>query len=89
LAAFETESEHRRDLERREQRHEHRVMFWDGVKELLGMIMAFILFGGAIYLGFELLMNDKEITGLVSFLGALGVLGGIVAFRRHGQTETE
>lgn len=71
-------------MEVREQRHQHRVTQSDIIKEYLGMFLAFVLFLGAIWAGYDLLMNDKDLTGLVAFLTPLAGLGAILIFRRRG-----
>jgi len=65
----ENESEHRRDLERRQQA-------WDNWKDVTGMGAAFVLTAGIIAVGAYLLLHDKQIGGIVALVGALVPLAG-------------
>ena len=69
LKMAETQATHRQGLERR-------ALSGDLVKAMMGTILAYITFGGAMVGAVYLLLNDKPIQSLAALVTALGAAFG-------------
>jgi len=69
LQMAEHQAAHRQALERR-------VLTGDLLKSMMGTVLAYITFGGAMFGAVSLLLNDKPIESLVALVVALGAAFG-------------
>lgn len=76
----ESQANHRRELEKK-------VLNSNIINERIGLVFGFIIFVLGLIISYLLIMNDKTLIGIVSFIGVLG--SGAAIFVNQNKKEQE
>lgn len=80
LSMAEKQSEHRQKLE-------EKIVNSETSKSFLGLWFAFFVVMASLLVGGFLIINDKEVFGLVSMAGPLSVIVGMFIYREKNKTD--
>ncbi len=82
LVMAEKQSKHRHFIEKL-------LIVSESSKSLIGLIFAFITVLSGLGVGAYLILNDKEITGLISMFTPLGVVAGLFIYREKSKEKED